>query len=78
MYNSEQRTYNHVDVARFKRYVFDAIMLEALPDRQKKLVKDENGNEVPKVIRDFLNNQRLSKGLEPISYKKKKKGRVTF
>jgi len=78
MYNSEQRTYNHVDVARFKRYVFDAIMLGALSDRQKEEVADENGNKVPRVIRDFLNNQRLSKGLKKHSYKKKKKGRVTF
>tara|TARA_R100001463_G_scaffold43544_3_gene90812 strand:- start:1863 stop:8399 length:6537 start_codon:yes stop_codon:yes gene_type:complete len=79
---SEIEVYNHVEVARFKRYVHDAIKLNALSETDAKLVKDENGNEVPRVIRDFLNSQRLAKGEKKIDYrkasKKKKKRKVTF
>ena len=79
--NSENKVYNHVEVARFKRYVYDAIKLDALTDTQAKEVQDENGNMVPRVIRDFINSQRLAKGIKPIDYrklKKKKKRKVTF
>ena len=79
--NSEINIYNHVEVARFKRYVYDAIKLDALTDTQAKEVLDENGNMVPRVIRDFLNSQRLAMGEKKIDYrkiKKKKKRKVTF
>ena len=44
------------------------------------LVKDETGEMVPKVIRDFLNSQRLARGEKKLDYRKvgKKKGKVTF
>ena len=68
MNQSEQVLYNHVQVSRFKRYVYDAVKLGQLPESQAKLVKDENGNMVPKVIRDFMNSQRLVKGLKKLDY----------
>ena len=69
---SKQHQYNHVKVAKFKRYVYDAIKLGQLTESQSKLVKDENGNMVPKVIRDFMNSQRLTQGLAPIDYSSRK------
>ena len=76
--NSEIEVYNHVEVARFKRYVHDAIKLGVLSETDAKLVKDENGDMIPWVIRDFINSQRLAIGIKKESYKKKKKGKVTF
>jgi len=67
---SEIRVYNHVEVARFKRYVFDAIKLGRLTERQAELVTDEKGKEIPRVIRDFLNAQRLARGIPKIDYRK--------
>jgi len=69
---SKQHQYNHVKVAKFKRYVYDAIKLGQLSENQAKMVNDENGNKIPKVIRDFLNNQRLTQGLAPIDYSSRK------
>ena len=78
--NSEIEVYNHVEVARFKRYVHDAIKLGVLSETDAKLVKDETGEMVPKVIRDFLNSQRNARGEKKLDYRKlgKKKGKVTF
>jgi len=77
---SKTKIYNHVEVAKFKRYVYDAMKLGKLTETQSKLVLDENGNEVPRVIRDFMNNQRLAQGLTPHKYKrstkKKRKRRI--
>ena len=67
---SKYHVYNHVEVAKFKRYVMDADSYGALTEADMKLVKDHNGNNIPKIIRDFLKNQRLARGeAEP---KKKK------
>jgi hypothetical protein len=68
--NSQIKIYNHVEVARFKRYVFDAIKLGRLKEDDAKLVKDVNDKEMPKIIRDFLNDQRLAQGLPKHDYRK--------
>jgi len=68
--NSQIKIYNHVEVARFKRYVFDAIKLGRLKEDDAKLVFDVNDKEMPKIIRDFLNDQRLAQGLPKHDYRK--------
>jgi hypothetical protein len=75
--NSQIKIYNHVEVARFKRYVFDAIKLGRLKEDDAKLVKDVNDKEMPKIIRDFLNDQRLAQGLPKHDYRKKSKKKST-
>ena len=75
--NSQIKIYNHVEVARFKRYVFDAIKLGRLKEDDAKLVFDVNDKEMPKIIRDFLNDQRLAQGLPKHDYRKKRKKKST-
>ncbi len=70
MKRSAWDVYDHVQVSKFKKYVIDADKLGVLKESQSKLVKDQWGELVPKVIRDFNNNQRLAKGLPKINYKK--------
>ena len=70
---SKITTYNHVETARFKRYVWDAIRAGQLSKKQAESVDDGYGRMVPRIIRDFLQNQRRSKGINPIDFKKRKK-----
>ena len=78
MKNSIRKKYNPTQVRKFERYVRDAIRLNALPERLSKEVTDENGKKMPRVLRDFYNNQREAYGLEKIDYRKTGKKKRIF
>ncbi len=78
MKNSIRKKYNPTQVKKFERYVRDAIRLNALSERLAKEVTDENGNKMPRVLRDFYNNQREAYGLKKVDYRKTGKKKRIF
>ena len=70
LHNRELTRYNVYEVDQFKKYVAQAIALGVLKEKHTKLVKNNLGEKVPAIIRDFEKGQRYAWGIpEP---KKKK------